>query len=224
MGAGTSACYRLRSKYGHCECENVAFDDCAMICQAAARKMEGRISHILTTTDLTPRSGGAIVKQIASTYNEQMYREAQLALTTKQVQHAKNMFASIPLRYRRTEEYIRNCDTYLRLQEQCILQDSAVHDLKHELMNIFPTETDQSLRRMSHSLNLHGYTAASIEDITIDNIEDVVKVCELKPGHTHHLHKHAHSNSSHCQKMNVALRTIFNEVLELFERFKRRRG
>ena len=146
--------------------------------------MQSRVRKVLTRTPYTPRSGPERAEALCRDASpaQQLYAEAELALSAGEVQLARALLSVLPRTYRRVQTYLDQCDLLQRLETQGVMVSDA--ELCDFLSDLFKGTSSLVLARYAQSLHAHGITASLLRDtLPLEGVDEVARLGGLCVGH-----------------------------------------
>lgn len=146
--------------------------------------MQSRVRKVLTRTPYTPRSGPGRAEALCRDASpaQQLYAEAELALSAGEVQLARALLSVLPRTYRRVQTYLDQCDLFDRLETQGVVVSDA--ELCDFLTDLFRGTSSLVLAQYAQSLKAHGITASLLRDtLPLEGIDEVARLGGLCVGH-----------------------------------------
>lgn len=146
--------------------------------------MQARLRKVLTRTPYTPRSGPDRAEALCRDASpaQQLYAEAELALSAGEVQLARALLSELPRSYRRVQTYLDQCDLLQRLETQGVVVSDA--ELCDFLSGLFRGTSALVLARYAQSLHAHGITTSQLRDtLPLEEVDAVARLGGLCVGH-----------------------------------------
>lgn len=168
--------------------------------RTAAHELSDRLTCGLTACSTTPRSGKALVQQLARSHPDphaHLYEEAKLALTRDDVALARVMLRQCPTEYRNVARYLAQCDAYDALLREGLVHRRETRELRRWLASVFGEHSAEGPRVCRHAEAIHtaGYTAVLLKTMTPRPGDAVLPLLDGDPGARSALARHFEGNN-----------------------------